>query len=182
MKGRIKPVSQDVEKLKRIYIEHRRFLLGSVAFPILKEEALSEDAVQETFARLIGHEDKIEENNVRKTRGFLATVCKHVAFDIYNSRMKLNKNANLADEIDTAPSHEDDLLTAYIAKEGQRALMDKIKTLEPMYQSVFYMKELFHYSYEEIGQILKVEPATARKRMERARVRLCKMVGEEEQK
>ncbi len=170
---------EGANKLQRVYLKYRVFLFRNAAFPILKEHALSEDAVQETFAKLIGHEHKIDESDERKTKNFLATVCKHVAIDIYNKRTKLNQNAALIEEIDTMQNHETDLLSAYLDKEQRDMLVAKAKTLDPKYQSVFFMRFEHDYSYEEISAVLSLTPATVRKRMERLRDKLINLLEKE---
>ncbi len=176
---RRKLTGENAQKMQKVYLEHRKFLYF-VAYSIVKDHALAEDAVHDTFANLIGHEEKIDENNVRKTKSFLAAICKHEAIDIYNKRVRLNKNANLADEIDTMPDYETDLLATYLEKEKWETLVARVRKMDPTYQSIFELRFKFDYSCDEIAQILKIEPTTVRKRIERMRDRLSILGVKEE--
>ncbi len=169
-------------KLQRVYLQYRVFLFHNAAFPILKEHALAEDAVQETFTRLIGHVHKINESDERKTRNFLLTVCKHAAIDIYNKRNRLNQASVSQEILEAVPYQGIDLLSSYLDKELRDTLVTKVKTLDPIYQSVFFLRYSHEYTFEEIASILKLEPATVRKRMERIRNKLGYLLEKEVRK
>lgn len=169
-------------KLQRVYLQYRAFLFHNAAFPILKDHALAEDAVQETFTRLIGHEHKIDEADVRKTKNFLATVCKHAAIDIYNKRTRLNQTPVSSEDLEAVPYQGADLLSSYLNKELRDALVTEVKTMDPIYQSVFFLRYSHEYSYEEIASVLNIEAATVRKRIERLRCKLGYFLEKEAQK
>lgn len=172
--------AENAEKLKRIYLKYRHFLYRNAAFPVLKEHALSEDAVQETFEKISRYLDKIDEAEERSTKAFLLVTCKHVAIDIYNRKMKLNFNADLADEIETEEAPDSDILEKCVHKETRETIINKVKTLDPRYQTVFFLRYGKDFSYDTIGELLDIEPATARKRIERVRAKLFASLRKED--
>ena len=80
----------DLLKVERLYERYKR-LLYKIAYNILKDKYLSEDAVHQTFIRIINNLHKIGEINCPQTQSFLVIMCRNVAIDIYNQRTYLNK-------------------------------------------------------------------------------------------
>ncbi len=179
-KPREKLSREDAEKLKRIYLKYRHFLYRNAAFPILADHALSEDAVHETIEKISRCLYKIDESEERKTKGFLLTTCRRVAFNINKKRMRLNKNADLADEIDAVQDPAVDIQAAYVNKETREDIVRKVKALNPGYQLTFFLRYAREWSYDEIATFMEIEPPAARKRIERIRQKLIGSLRKED--
>ncbi|MBR6729618.1 MAG: sigma-70 family RNA polymerase sigma factor [Clostridia bacterium] len=170
--------SDDRDKVIRLYEKYKQSLYY-VAYKILHDHAAAEDAVHDTFVRIIDHLHKIDERNEHKTKGFLFVICKHVAINMYHAKMNLNQNADLYDKIDTASEPTNDALSIVINNENTRALIDAIKSMDLMYQNVLILKYCYHCSYEEMSKLLKTDPSTLRKRVERGRKKLSGLLEKE---
>ena len=164
--------NEDAEKLKRIYLKYRHFLYRNAAFPILNDHALSEDAVHETIEKISRCLYKIDESEEGRTKGFLLETCRNAARDIYNKRTRLNKNADLADEIDVVQDPAVDIQMAYVNKEMREEIVRKVKTMHPGYRLTFFLRYARDWSYDEIAEYMEIEPPAARKRIERIRRKL----------
>lgn len=169
---------EDAEKLQRLYLKYRKFLAYS-ARTILHDEALAEDAVHDTVVKLTRYLHKVDEADEPKTKKFLYKMCINLAKTMYRKRTALSKNADFLDTLADVQDPGTDLLSTYINKEAADILIRAVKTMEEKYRTIFFMKFNHDCSYEEIAEMLEVEPATVRKRMQRIRGRLVAVAKEE---
>jgi len=174
----IKRHNTDRDKLVRLY-ERYKDMLFRFARTYFQNQSDAEDAVQETFARIAKHLNKIDEKDEKRTRSFLFIICRNISLNMLKKQKKLVPDDGLYDKIDTEMEPEKDSLSIVINRESARELIDAIKTLKEPYQDVVFLRFYHDFTYDEIAKLLQIEPATARKRIERARVQLAKVVGKE---
>lgn len=74
-------------KFESLYYEYRS-LMKYIAFGILKDDGLSEDAVHNAFLKLTGHLDKIEKIYSDRTKSFIVKVIENVSKDMYRKRKR----------------------------------------------------------------------------------------------
>ena len=65
-------------KTERLYLSYRK-LMYKEAFEIVQNRHCAEDAVSESFVRIIDNLHKIDEQDCLKTRSFLVIICRNVA-------------------------------------------------------------------------------------------------------
>ena len=160
------------EKLERLYHQYGKLLLN-IAYAILNDQSLAEDAVHDTMIRVMKNLHKIDESNESATKGFLAIICQRVSYDIYNDKLNLTTNEEVFNDIpDTTKSP----LSIIIDDESLEKLVDNIKKLSPKYREVILLKYYHECTYEEMSKLLNVEQTTLRKRIERAKVALSKIL------
>lgn len=163
-------------KVERLYLQYKDRLFG-VAYTILHDKSLAEDAVHDTFVRIIECLHKIDESNDYKTTTFLVIICKNIAINIYKSNKKVLKFEISDDEIDCLRSDdEDNPLNIFITNENVRMIIDSIKQLKFIYRDVLLLKYDSYFSNEEIAHLLQISQATVRKRLERGKRMLIKFM------
>ena len=82
-------------KFDILYCKYNRLMFIEAKL-ILRDDFLSEDAVHETFARIInGQYDIIEDG---REKGYLVKACRNVCFDMLNKMSKLSADVELKDE------------------------------------------------------------------------------------
>lgn len=167
--------TNDKIKVERLYLEHKDRLFG-VAYSILHDKSLAENAVHDTFVRIIEYLHKVDESNASKTITFLVIICKNIAINIYNSNKKSLKYEILDDEIDCMCSDNDNPLDIFITNESVRIIIDSMKQLKSIYQDVLLLKYDSHFNNEEIAHLLQISQATVRKRLERGKRMLIKFM------
>ena len=69
------------KKTERLYYKYRNALYKE-AYSILHNETLSEDAVSDTFGKVIRNLHKIDEDASAKTFGYLRKICRNAAKNI----------------------------------------------------------------------------------------------------
>ncbi len=154
----------DQEKFQIIYDNYNEDMFKA-AQGILRDYALAEDAVQIAFVRIARVIKRIDMDN--NPRSFVITVVKNVAKDIveqYEKEMVNFDTYSIYYESSDAYSYktvEERDFIEYVA--------NYVMTLKPIYSEVFLLRYHYEMKYDEISQLLNVDVATLRKRMERLR-------------
>lgn len=162
----------DDEFIHGLY-ENYEQMLYRVAFNILHNCADAEDAVQETFVRVIRNLEKIRAVPCNETRFYLVIIVRNVSITMLNRKKRrieldIDEQYDLAS--DTVP--EEELLSQLTVEEIRRALNDlSTEDCEVLWLLLF--REL---SANEIAEMLGLKPATVRSRICRARRRLIRLL------
>lgn len=154
--------SEQELKIEHLYHTYK-YLLYKVAFDILGDKSLSEDALQETFVRVMKNIHKIGEENCPRTRNFLVVICRNVALD-------MKRKNSLVSEYDQNTATAKDVVEATIeAKDSIDRLTGIINGLDPIYRDVFLLRRVHNLSRREIAKILGISLESVKKRLTRAK-------------
>lgn len=170
---------QSRSKLEDLYTRYSRDMF-KVAFRILDDYQLAQDAVQSAFINLIDNIDKIEEINCNRTRAFVVIIVRNIAINLYRKRKKQNDMA--LDDIDEIlPDNRETVDENIINEETFNRIAAIIKELHPTYADVISLKYFYYYSDKEIGKLLNISPENVRIRLHRARQSLIKLLSKNEE-
>lgn len=78
---------EERSKFEELYIKYGK-LMKYVAYNILCDDALAEDAVHNAFLKLMKYLNKIDEVNCHKTKSFIVIVTESVSKDMYMKRKR----------------------------------------------------------------------------------------------
>lgn len=164
---------EDKNKFERLYKAYYK-LLFYVANKILKDEHLSEDAVHNTFLKVLENLDKIDEVNCHKTRSLLVVITKNHSINLYNRQknhpiIPLDENVYAGNEA-----------AVHLDTDTADELTDAILKLPDMYRSVLTLKYVQGFSNKEIANMLEISEANVRKRLERARKMIIEIIQGED--
>ena len=167
---------EEKDKLVRIY-EAYRYMMWDSANEILKDKDLSEDAVQEAFLALTRHLNKVDENDILRTKKFLRTIVKSKAIDIIRKRKEgeVSFEEEAEEYLLKAPT---DILNELIEKESVAYIKECIQKLDEKYRVVFEYKLVHNLSDSDIGNILAVSSKVVNVRYFRARKKLQQILME----
>ena len=143
--------------------EELRPYLFAIAYRMLGSVAEAEDIVQEAFLRY--HETDIE---AESPKAYLATVTTRLAIDQLRSaraRREVYPGEWLPEPLvdDEAVRH------AETADSLSLTFLHLLEKLSPVERAVFLLREVFDYSYDEIGRIVDKSPDNCRQILARAR-------------
>ncbi len=160
-------IDSEAEKTKfeEIYEVYRSMML-SRAYDILKNHHDAEDAVQQAFITVAKNISKIEEVKCPKTKFFIVTITENKAIDLYRKKTRW-----------AAVPYED---MAAPVEGGGDDLEKCIRMLPVRYRQVLLLRYVYGFNWQEIGQMLDITAANARKIGYRAREKLetiCKEAG-----
>ena len=146
----------------------------------------AEDAVTDTFVRIIDNLEKFTEVDKDKLPGLIAVCTKNVALNAYQKKSRQNARETSS----TVYDDEDEAVTVDFADPDagvEQAVLDGefiqkvaelIRRLPEEQQTVVVLKYFYHYRNGEIADLLKLSRNAADSRLFRAKNSLRKMLSE----
>ena len=156
-------------RCKELYRTYYQPMLR-VANRYLHDHYLAEDAVQQTFLRLLRYRSWTRSISPGCEWGYLKTALSHECFQMIGRREIPFTEESIQLRTDASLSHmsaENEVLSDYNLKE-------EMERLPETYAEPLVLHYLRSFSYEEIGVMLNLNPATVRKRSQRGRMLLAK--------
>lgn len=162
----------DSDKVTLLYKTYK-VCMYKEANRILNDFHLAEDAVQQAFIKVIANVDKIEIENVEKTRNFLIIICRNIAINMYNKRARLLANSEYIDLYDENDSINFGTVScpsnSVIETETLHDVLETLEELPNIYKDLITLEILHNYSKKEIAKLLNLNYDTVKKRIERGR-------------
>lgn len=157
----------DTEEDKRKFVilyEKYRYLMMKIAYDVLGDNYLAEDAVHETFIKIAKNMSKIGDVNAQETKRYLITVTKNASIDFYRKRGTQMKREVFTDEL-----KENEVPSIYIETDMDNAILDILKKLPEKYRDVFLLKYSSRLDNSEIADILGISEGNVRQRLLRGK-------------
>jgi RNA polymerase sigma-70 factor (ECF subfamily) len=132
-----------------------------VAYGVLGDHQLAEDAAQEAFARGLVHLRRLKEPG--KFAPWLARICRNVAVDMVRNRAPQPPASGLAPE--QHPGEDEG--TARVVREA-------IDRLPASLKEIVFLRYYDNCSYEQISAVLDLSKMTINGRLTRAKRKLAK--------
>lgn len=165
---REKPV---IEMLFQLYKKD----MFRMAYSILKDAGKAEDAVQNTFLKLLKNRKSLRfEPDTLKAKSYCVIAAKATALDMYRKEKRMQEEP-ISDNLLLA----EDSLDLYLQRESLDCLHSKIDLLKDIYKTALVLRHFQELSFREIGEATGVSEATARKRYQLARKQLEEMIRKE---
>ena len=162
---------EDKSKFEKLYYDYRK-LMKYIAVDMLHDEFLAEDAVHEAFIKLTRYIKNINENDCHKTKSFIVIVIRSVCMDMLK-KDKRDKLISIDEIEDVGYSDADSFENVELAE-----ITSLIKTLPDTYRNIVELKVCYDLSDKEIADIIGIDNAALRKRIQRARALLRKKLAE----
>lgn len=157
----------DSEENKRKFVilyEKYRCLMMKVAYDVLGDNYLAEDAVHEAFIKVARNIGKIGEVNSRETKRYLITITKNATIDIYRKRSTQMKREIFVDELG---EYEEPVRC--LETEMDNRVLDILKNLPVKYRDVFLLKYSSELKNSEIAELLGISEGNVRQRLSRGK-------------
>lgn len=166
--------SEDKSFVEGLYNDYEREMY-SVAYSVLKNRADAEDAVHETFLRVINNIDRLRTFTCHELKLYLIVMSRNAAYALYNKRTKrgecdINEFYDLDSGIDIEQQAQINAGIAEIAA-AMRELSDHDYEL-------LYLHIVKDYKPREIAQLLGLSSDNARQQIHRARIKLIRLLRE----
>lgn len=145
---------------------------------VLKDEHMAEDAVHESFIKIIKIISKISLENCNKLKRFLVLIVRHKSIDMIRKNDKV-ETIPIENIQDINESLRDDVLDKVMSIEGVKRLIEIITALDDIYRIPLELKVLYGYSHKEISEILDLSENLVRARVFRARQQVKKKYEQE---
>ena len=142
-----------------------------IAYSILRDTQLAEDAVQNAFLKLMRHNIYFEDARSDYTKRYIITVIKHSDIDIYQRKKREQEFLYLSDQVTEKQDKVDQ-----DNQEESAELKNLISLLPPRYHAVVQCLVIKNLSVRETARELDITEANVRKRYERAKKMLKTLV------
>lgn len=138
------------------------------------------DITQEIFLKIYNNIDKFEEE--RNFSSWVMKLSKNYCIDYWRKNKNSRQNVELDENI-YANSVHDQALTpedSLIKNNEITYLRNKLQQLAPDLRSLIIMRDIQDYSYQEISENLDIPLGTTKSRINRARLKLAKLILNEQ--
>jgi len=161
------------DKFEYIYSKYKNLLLYK-AYEILKDYALSEDAVSEAFIRIYRNLHKIDDPKSNKAVAFIVTITRNAALT-----MLKKEKGNVVEEYDETKPDDYNLENHIISEMSSEAVYSMLNGMQEDMRSVFIMKYAYDMTHKEIGRTLGISENNVTVKLHRARKKLAALMIEE---
>lgn len=157
-------------KMNRLYNKYSR-LMFEEAKSILMDKQLAEDAVHETFVRIMAGRHNIIEDG--REKGYLVKACRNVCFNMISKRSKPAADVELNDDVIEALKPWQNIpLDLLLCEELRKVIMDKIQDMDDKYKDILTFRLVFDMSVEKIAALCGISKSNVRTRFFRAKAKL----------
>lgn len=166
------------EKFKQLYETYHR-LMHWEALRVLQDRQLAEDAVQESFLRMIKNFHKIGEISCPQTKRFVVIIVRNAARNLLAKESRLRSMQDFGTTCGDAGEEEasrsiwenlasgfDETPDAVLHKE----ILQTVQSLPDWAADVLLLSAVYGCSTRELASVLGITTEAAKKRLQRARV------------
>lgn len=154
------------EKFRCIYQQYYG-LLYRVAYGILQHKEDAEEAIQETWIRIVQNLSKISDPYCPETKNFLVIICKNVSLTL----LKKRKRVKVEELSDFLPDERLEVNPEEVNRVNEiiQLVTETILELPERYRDCMYLELIQELDYREIGLALGRKPETVRKQLQRGK-------------
>lgn len=157
---------EEKSKFEKLYYQYR-YVMQYVAYKILNDTQMAEDAVHEAFIRIAKNFHKVKEVDCPQTKGFVVIIVKNVALSMVKKETKIIEYSSMM--YDSRINASVDIEDKMISKMSAEKILGVIKNLPDIYRDVLYLNVVEEYSINEITHMLNLSKETVKKRIQRGR-------------
>ena len=157
-------------------VEQYAQALYRVAFSVVRNAAEAEDAVQETFLRVLKNRAKLPE--LRDTRVWLVRITWNVVLDRKRRSKVRPETDDIAELARTLPSSDLGSEAATISSSEYRRILGLIDRLPAKEREALLLSAVEELTTVEIAAVLSTSESSIRSRLFRARQLLAKLLNE----
>lgn len=160
-------------RFEELYDQYKALLM-TTAYQILKDEALSEDAVHDAFLALAKNMEKLSGRSSVQIRNYLIIIVKNNSLNIYSRR----KKEECVEEIEELAPELQSVEIDIESRAEQQKLAELIKSLDTKYADVLILKYFYGLSVGETAASLGISAENVRTRLYRGKNMLKKKLSE----
>lgn len=158
---------------ERLYVMHYASLY-EYAYRMIKDSHYAEDAVQDTFYKVIKYKVSFNNMSDEYIYNYLRKCTRHSAISIINNLCSYNnKCRNVAKE--TIYEAVDECFASVCAEDSTEYFVKQIENLNDRYRQIMYKYIIEGKRIKQIADELKMKNETVKKRVDRGRRQLKKL-------
>lgn len=150
------------ELIAQLYNAYKQFMYN-ISMSLLGNKEDAEDAVQDSFVRIIKNLDKIQNPYSRKTKSYITIITKNICFD------RIKKQQNMQKVCLDEKIFEDDLAQQAEVDITYEKIIKNMKLLSPQLKNIAFLYYVQQLPTDDIAEMLDIEPNTAHVYLSRIR-------------
>ena len=158
---------EERSKFETMYLEYRDYMFG-VAFSILNDPQDAEDVVHHAFVKIAENIKKIEDPVCLKTKGYIVTIVRNRAIDVYRRR-----------RAHPHVEYDDAVQGIQVEYDGDNTVAACLLKLPERQRNVLILKYHHGYDLKEIAAMLDISYRNALQIDQRAKAKLKALCEEE---
>lgn len=162
---------EEKDLVTELYNTYKQILFN-VCMSILHNTADAEDAVQETFVRIISNLSKIDCANEKRSKAYIFVVTRNICYDILRKKHKVVFLEDDRELVDTNAVDNTEILTDVLT------VQNNIKMLSPLLKNVSTLYFAEEFTVEQISGMLDISAESVYKAISRARNILLQKQGD----
>ena len=164
-------------KFELLYTQYKN-LMFYVANNVLNNPQSAEDAVHNSFLKILKIIDKISDVNANKTKNLVSIITKNTALDMLKAEKRMEEFP-IDDDFDIADTQQCPVMERIETKADIERLSRCIPKLDYNYQSILELRYLHEFTEKEISFTLGISDKNVSVRLVRAKQKLKVLFMEE---
>lgn len=173
-------MEEDKEILQKLYQRNKQKLYY-MAWKIIRDDMLAEEAIHMCFLKLIEHFEKYREQSYENLEKLCGAIVINSARDIareYARKEPLEQEqSGLKEEL--VRDYMPDVLQQIIEQDEQKLIVEALRRLEPEEYHFLYLQYGLGIKPKEIGKLMNVPSSVVRKKMLKCRKKLAKILEDD---
>lgn len=157
------------ELVTQLYNSYKQFMYN-ISMSMLGKREDTEDAVQDSFIRIINNLDKIGNPYSRKTKSYITVITKNICVDKLR-KYNINNTLAIGDSVEDIPDDNEETDIAY------EQVIKNMKQLPPRLKSIAFLYYVQKLPTDNISQMLDIEVNTIHVYLSRIRKILLSKKG-----
>lgn len=164
----LKMTSSEKDFLSLLYMVYGK-MIWYVSVKILKDRELAEDAMQQTFEKVIKKIPLLHDfHDMGRVKQYIYVVAKNTALVMLRAKQKIV----LLEEFPEISAASDPVAEEVINKITIEELKEWVRNMNPTYGEAFFLRYFLELDYDEIADALSVSVSVARHRVSKAKALL----------
>ena len=159
----------DRTRVRQLY-EKYVGIMRSRAYKILKNRQDADDAVQNTFIKIIDYLDRLPDLTEKQEKFYMVSAVENTAIDLYRKKQREKET-----ELDEAILE----VEQWKPYEGENEVVKEILSLSIRDRQIIFLRYIYGYKNAEIGDLLGMTEEAVKKAARRAEKRLRKKCEED---
>lgn len=144
-------------------------MIWYVSVKILKDRELAEDAMQQTFEKVIKKISLLRDiHDMDRVKQYIYVVAKNTALVMLRAKQKIV----LLEEFPEMSAASDPVAEAVINKITVEELKKQVREMNPTYGEAFFLRYFLELDYDEIADALSISISVAQHRVSKAKALL----------
>ncbi len=156
----------DKDKFKEIYHTYKD-MMHTVAMSVLHNEALAEEAVQDSLLKIARKISDFLEPVCSKSASLIVIIVRNTSID--NLRKEKNSKAVSYNDLINNEKPEMPDIEEILSDSGMGEIMDIINRMDKIYKDALKLKYICGYNTAEIAEIMNISPKNAEMRIYRGK-------------